>query len=75
MQAWLRVHTGYHTMPQTLAGCALGTAAAACWLKLFDAGIADWCGRSTWHFAVVAAFAALAAMAFVLKMVRKHKRD
>ena len=72
MQAWLRVHTRYHTVPQTLAGFLLGSTAAAGWLKLFDGFVANWCRQDTRHFLIIAVLATAAAAAFVVKMIRKR---
>lgn len=73
LQAWLRVHTGYHTAPQTVAGFVLGSTSAVCWLKLYDGLIAEWCRQEAWHFDLMIWLAAAAAAAFVLKLIRKPK--
>lgn len=71
LQAWLRVHTGYHTALQTLAGFLLGSTAAAGWLAAYDSAVADWCRADPRHFSTIAALAAAAAAAFVFKMIGK----
>jgi len=71
LQAWLRVHTGYHTALQTLAGFLLGSTAAAGWLEAYDSAVADWCRADPRHFSTMAALAAAAAAAFVVKMIGK----
>ena len=38
-QAWLRVALGFHTVPQVVAGAALGAATAAAWHRLFAAAV------------------------------------
>lgn len=45
-QAWLRVHTGYHTTPQTVAAFALGSTAPAAWLKLYDPALQNGAGKT-----------------------------
>lgn len=68
-QAWLRVALGFHTLPQVVAGAALGAATAAAWHRLFAAAILPALARRPELARALQGTVALMTATFVLRHV------
>ncbi len=75
MQAWLRVATGYHTVPQVLVGYALGVGTALAWERLGTQHALPLATRAPWFAPLVYALTVTGVLAFVIKQLKGAEQD